>query len=154
MLPDGYLPPSDRPRQSGRRTGHGHRRSVRGNPNSAVVAGDARANENIGLTATHTLFAREHNRIVGLLPNGLSQEEKFQIARRIVIAEEQYITYQEFLPAMGVALSPYTGYRSNVDTTLSNEFATVGYRAHSQIHGEFELEVPAEAIHAGAAGCV
>ena len=28
-----------------------------------------RANENIALTATHTLFAREHNRIVGLLPN-------------------------------------------------------------------------------------
>ena len=59
-----------------------------------------------------------------------------------MIAEEQYITYQEFLPAMGVALTPYTGYRSNVDTTLSNEFASVGYRAHSQIHGEFELEVP------------
>jgi hypothetical protein len=94
------------------------------NPNSAAVAGDPRANENIALTATHTLFAREHNRIVGLLPNSLSQEEKFQIARRVVIAEEQYITYQEWLPAMGVALPQYTGYKSNVDTTLSNEFAT------------------------------
>ena len=89
------------------------------NPNNAAVAGDARANENIALTATHTLFAREHNRIVGLLPNSLSQEDKFQIARRVVIAEEQYITYQELLPAMGVALPQYTGYKTNVNTTLS-----------------------------------
>jgi hypothetical protein len=74
------------------------------NPGNAVAAGDKRANENIALTATHTLFAREHNRIVGLLPNTLSQEDKFQIARRVVIAEQQYITYNEWLPAMGVAL--------------------------------------------------
>ena len=33
-------------------------------PAQAMVAGDVRANENIALTATHTLFAREHNRIV------------------------------------------------------------------------------------------
>ena len=76
---------------------------LRGQPNRAAVAGDVRANENIALTATHTLFAREHNRIVGLLPAGLSAEEKFQIARRVVIAEQQYITYTEFLPALGVA---------------------------------------------------
>jgi hypothetical protein len=30
-----------------------------------------------------------------------------------------------------------------VNPTLSNEFATVGYRAHSQIHGEFEIETTA-----------
>jgi hypothetical protein len=106
------------------------------NPNRAMVAGDQRANENIALTATHTLFAREHNRIVGLLPGTLSNEEKFQIARRVVIAEQQYVTYNEFLPAMGVTLPFYTGYKSTVDASLSNEFATVGYRAHSQIHGD------------------
>ncbi len=106
------------------------------NPNRAMVAGDVRANENIALTATHTLFAREHNRIVGLLPSTLTNEEKFQIARRVVIAEQQYVTYNEFLPAMGVSLPFYTGYKSNVNANLSNEFATVGYRAHSQIHGE------------------
>lgn len=54
------------------------------------------------------------------------------------------MTYQEFLPAMGVTLPAYNGYRANVNTTLSNEFATVGYRAHSQIHGEFEVEVEAD----------
>jgi hypothetical protein len=143
LLPGGYLPTA----------------SARGNPNAAPtmavdgrlishpqdrdIAGDVRANENIALTATHTLFAREHNRIVGLLPAGLSADEKFQIARRVVIAEQQYVTYNEFLPAMGVRLPAYTGYKPTVNTTLSNEFATVGYRAHSQIHGEFEFEVPA-----------
>ena len=96
-----------------------------------MVAGDVRANENIALTATHTLFAREHNRIVSLLPTSLSQEDKFQIARRIVIAEQQYITYNEFLPAMGVTLPAYPGYKPSVNAALSNEFATVGYRAHS-----------------------
>lgn len=109
-------------------------------PNRAAVAGDVRANENIALTATHTLFAREHNRVVALLPSTLSQQDRFEIARRVVIAEQQYITYHEFLPAIGVNLNPYTGYRSNLRTDLSNEFATVGYRAHSMIHGEIEME--------------
>jgi hypothetical protein len=108
-------------------------------PQDARIAGDPRANENIGLTAMHTIFAREHNRIVGLLPNSLSQEDKFQIARRVVIAEEQYITYQEWLPAMGIALPIYTGYKSNVNATIANEFATAAYRAHTQIHGDFEV---------------
>ena len=110
-------------------------------PDDRAVAGDVRANENMALTDVHTLFAREHNRIVEALKgSGLGAEGKFQFARRIVGAEEQYITYNEFLPAMGVTLPPYTGYKPNVDATLSTEFATVGYRAHSQIHGEFEIE--------------
>jgi hypothetical protein len=107
------------------------------------IAGDARANENIGLTAMHTVFAREHNRIVGLLPSSLSEEDKFQIARRVVIAEEQFITYQEWLPAMGVSLPIYTGYKPNVNATISNEFATAAYRVHTQIHGDFESPVAA-----------
>src|SRR5262249_42404196 len=37
-----------------------------GAPTTAVEAGDVRANENVALTAIQTLFAREHNRIVGL----------------------------------------------------------------------------------------
>ncbi len=113
-------------------------------PNKAVVAGDMRANENIALTATQTLFAREHNRIVSKLPNSLSQQDKFQIARAVVIAEQQYITYTEFLPAMGVALPAYKGYDEFLDPSLSHEFATVGYRAHSQIHGEIEIETDAD----------
>jgi hypothetical protein len=109
----------------------------------AFVAGDKRANENIALSSTHTLFAREHNRIVSLLPSWVPDELKFQIARRVVGAEQQYVTYKEFLPALGVSLPAYQGYKENVNATLGNEFATVGYRAHSMIHGE--LEAPGEA---------
>jgi hypothetical protein len=104
----------------------------------AFVAGDKRANENIALSSTHTLFAREHNRIVSALPSWVPDDLKFQIARRVVGAEEQYITYKEFLPALGVSLPAYSGYKDNVNATLGNEFATTGYRAHSMIHGEFE----------------
>lgn len=112
-----------------------------GSPASAVVAGDVRANENIALTEVHTLFMREHNRIVGLLPRSLPDETKFQVARRIVGAEIQWITYTEWLPSLGIRLSAYRGYNPAVDASLSNEFATVGYRGHSMIHGEFDVSV-------------
>jgi Animal haem peroxidase len=114
-------------------------------PDHAFVAGDMRANENFGLTAAHTLFAREHNRIVDLLPPDLSEQEKFEIARRVVGAEQQYVTYAEFLPSLGVQLPVYRGYAENVNASLSNEFAVVGYRAHSMIHGEFEPRAAAGA---------
>jgi hypothetical protein len=140
MLQGGYLPTRDARGDPSSAPTMAIDGRLRANPNKAMVAGDVRGNENIALTATHTLFAREHNRIVRLLPNVYTAEQKFQIARRVVIAEQQYITYHEFLPAMGVSLPAYSGYRSNVNATLSNEFATVGYRAHSQIHGEIEVE--------------
>jgi hypothetical protein len=113
------------------------------NPNKAAVAGDVRANENISLTATQTLFAREHNRIASLLPSSLSSQDRFQLARAVVIAEQQYITYNEFLPALGVTLPAYRGYDPSFNPALSQEFAAVAYRAHSMIHGEIEIETNA-----------
>jgi len=142
MLPGGYLPTVTARGNAATAPAMQTNGRLLSDPGDAVVAGDVRTNENLALTATQTLFAREHNRIVSLLPNSLSAEDKFQIARRVVVAEQQYITYNEFLPAMGVTLSAYTGYKSTVNTTLSNEFATVGYRAHSQVHGEFGFDVP------------
>lgn len=123
---------------------------LQGTPSRAVVAGDVRANENIALTSIHTLFVREHNRIVDALPADLPEELKFQIARRVVMAEIQRITYEEFLPALGIDLPAYAGYDPAVDATLSNEFATVGYRAHSMIHGELEAEGAAGGYSPGA----
>ena len=90
--------------------------------------------------AVHTLFAREHNRIVDALPVDLPEETKFQIARAIVIAEQQYITYTEFLPTLGIELDGYEGYDPEKNAGLSNEFAAAAFRAHSMIHGEFEIE--------------
>ena len=71
------------------------------------MAGDVRANENVALTAIHTLFAREHNRIVARSAAlAVSTRTKFQIARRVVGAESQYITYNEFLPGAGRQARP------------------------------------------------
>jgi Animal haem peroxidase len=110
-------------------------------PQEAVVTGDIRGNENSELTGTMLLMAREHNRIVRLLPNTLSNEEKFQIARLVVGAEIEYVTYREFLPALGITLAPYRGYDPSVNPSVALEFATVGYRLHSLVNGEEELEV-------------
>jgi len=139
MMPNNYLPKATSRGDAATAPTMAVDGRLLANPSNADIAGDVRANENIELTSIQTLFAREHNRIVSLLPASLSAEDRFQIARRIVIAEQQYITYNEFLPAMGVTLPAYTGYQPSVNTTLSTEFATVGYRAHSQIHGEFSL---------------
>ena len=143
MLPGGYLPHVTARGDASTAPPMDLMGQLAGNPADAVVAGDVRANENIALTSVHTLMAREHNRIVGLLPSSLSNEQKFQIARRVVGAEEQYITYNEFLPSLGVRLAPYRGYDPHVNASLSNEFATVGYRMHSMVHGDFDLDVPA-----------
>jgi hypothetical protein len=140
LMPGNFLPRRDSRGNPATAPAMGVDGHLLATPNRATVAGDVRANENIMLTATHTLFAREHNRIASRLPSFLSQQDRFQLARAIVIAEQQYITYTEFLPTLGINLPTYRGYNPNVNPTLGNEFATVGYRAHSMIHGEFEIE--------------
>ena len=122
-------------------------------PAAAYVAGDVRANDNAELTAVQTLFAREHNRIAAAAAaRRCPRSQRFQIARRVVVAEQQYITYTQFLPAMGVRLAPYRGYRPGVDTELADEFATVGYRAHSMVNGEEHIYVPAARLRAARRG--
>jgi hypothetical protein len=145
LTPDGYLPRADARGSVATAPAMDLMGPLPGRPANAVVAGDVRANENIALTAIHTLFAREHNRIVAELPGALPADTRFAIARRVVGAEIQYITYTQFLPALGVRLGAYAGYDPSVDASLSNEFAVVGYRAHSMIHGEFEVTANAAA---------
>ena len=58
-----------------------------------------------------------------------SDEEVFQYARRIVIAELQAITYREYLPAIfGRDVPAYTGYKADVQPEVSNVFATASFR--------------------------
>lgn len=150
---DGYLPTGDaRPAAEAPAVDLMGRLS--GDPSAAVIAGDIRANENLGLTAVHTLLLREHNRIVESLPEDMGQQTKFQVARRVVSALQQFITYNEFLPAMGVDLPDYEGYDDTVDPSITNEFATVGYRAHSAIHGEFEAELAPGTFPEGGLGAL
>src|SRR5207237_8320530 len=59
-----------------------------------------------------------------------------QAPRRTVIAELQIITYTQWLPALlgPNALPGYTGYKPNVNPSISNEFSTAMFRfAHSQL---------------------
>ena len=103
------------------------------------LAGDFRANEQVGLTSMHTLFVREHNRYVIALAidrPGLSGEELYQRGRRFVGALMQAITYNEFLPALmgNGAISAYNGYNPNVDASIANIFSTAAYRfGHSML---------------------
>jgi heme peroxidase len=97
------------------------------------VAGDIRVNEQPTLAAMHTLFVREHNyqagRIAAEKP-GLSDEEIYQRARKIVIAEIQAITYEEFIPALlgSGALHPDRGYDPSVNAGIAQVFSTAAYR--------------------------
>lgn len=105
------------------------------------VSGDDRVNENPQLTAMHTIFIREHNRVAGEVTKafpGYSEEEKFQLARKIVVAELQAATYYGFLPTiMGKRLPKYTGYKRNVRGDVSNEFSTVAFRVgHTMINND------------------
>ncbi len=110
-----------------------------GTGDDLFLAGDVRANEQLGLTAMHTLFVREHNRLVRRLARRhprWSGERLYQEARRIVIAEIQVITYREFLPALlgRHALPRYRGYRPREDARVANVFSTAAYRfGHSAL---------------------
>jgi Animal haem peroxidase len=146
LLPGGFLPRADARGDASSAPPMDLFAAQHADPAAAVVTGDVRANENVALTALHTLFAREHNRIVDRLPTTLTEDERFEIARRVVGAEIAYITYAEFLPAMGVSLPPYQGYDPEANPTLTNEFATTGFRGHSMVHGEFEVDLPAGAL--------
>jgi len=103
------------------------------------LAGDVRANENVALTALHALFVREHNALVASLGRrqpGQSTDEHFEIARAIVCAEIQAITYRQYLPLLlgPDALRPYRGYDPSIDPGIENAFSTVAFRfGHSQV---------------------
>lgn len=102
-------------------------------PTQFYVAGDIRANEQVGLTAVHTLFMREHNRLadeIAAAHPGWNDEQIYQRARKLVGAEIQAITYQEFLPALLGSAAPSVNsvYDPGLNATILNEFSTALYR--------------------------
>lgn len=113
-----------------------------GTADSMFLAGDIRANEQVGLISMHTLWVREHNRIADLISasDRLASDEKiYQRARSKVVAQIQAITYNEYLPALlgGGAVNAYQGYNASVDPRISNLFATAAFRfGHTQLPSE------------------
>lgn len=106
---------------------------------SLLVAGDTRANENLGLLSLQTLFMREHNRLVSEFAQknpSLDDESLYQMARKVVGGIIQNITVKEYLPSLlgEDRLGPYQGYKPEVDSRISNEFSTAAFRmGHSQV---------------------
>lgn len=111
-------------------------------------AGDSRFRAQPTLMAMHTIFMREHNRIAKEIKNrnrSWKDEKIFQEARRIVIAQWQSITYQEYIPLIigknqvkefGLELDANQGsiYNPEQDPSIINSFATAAYRfGHSQV---------------------
>ncbi|MBN9118149.1 MAG: peroxidase family protein [Planctomycetes bacterium] len=104
------------------------------------AAGDPRANETIELTALQTLFLRNHNRIAAQLQAAhpaWTDEQLYQEARKVNIAQYQGITYNGYLSALlgPTAVAGYGGYDSATDPSISTEFSTVGFRfGHSLLN--------------------
>lgn len=108
----------------------------------SFACGDVRANEQLSLTAIHCLFIREHNywaRSIREYNRKLCDEEIFQLAKIMVEAEIQAITFNEFLPILlGKKCSIKNKYTEDVNVQISQEFATCAYRfGHSMVSGKF-----------------
>ena len=103
-----------------------------------VVAGDGRANENIALTAMHTIFARNHNfHVAALEVAGFpgTTEELFQAAKILNETEYQRVVFDEFLPQLlggqgirGDSTHGFDDYNPEANAGISHEFASAAYR--------------------------
>ena len=106
------------------------------------------------MAVTHTVFLREHNRVAEELEDlnpHWDDERLYQETKRIVTAQMQHITYNEWLPIIigrdkmqEFGLNPLnSGFSSDYDPTLNpailNEFATAAFRfGHSLIPAKFQ----------------
>jgi len=105
-----------------------------GHDNNA--AGDLRVDENIVLTALHTVWMREHNYLASQFAAQhptWTDEQLFQKARAKIIALWQHIAFDELMPALlGRAwqrgMHSYHGYDDEVDVSTSDAFSTAAFR--------------------------
>ncbi|MBJ7451341.1 MAG: hypothetical protein JHC71_04555, partial [Blastococcus sp.] len=127
------------------------------------VAGDGRANENIGLTSVHHVFHSEHNRLRDDIddmitgPNAVLTpaeaaawqavdpasgwgygERLFQAARFVTEMQYQHLVFEEFgrkvQPLINLFGEGGTGYNTTVNVSIRAEFAHAVYRfGHSML---------------------
>jgi peroxidase len=110
------------------------------------AAGDVRANENTLLTALQTVFVREHNRLVDVIAAqkpSYTAEQQYQLARKLVGAQLQAITYKEFLPALMGSSAPTVqayAYDPSQDGSITNSFSHAAFRfGHSVVGDSLQL---------------
>lgn len=126
--------------------------------NAHIIAGDGRANENLGLTTIHDIFHSEHaNNVQALLANfqvtsgvagqpgavylkdangnyvdqkgrGWSGEDLFQAAKGATEMEYQHIIFAEFARKLSPNINAFAGYDINLDAAVTSEFANAVYR--------------------------
>jgi outer membrane protein OmpA-like peptidoglycan-associated protein/Ca2+-binding RTX toxin-like protein len=124
---------------------------------SHFITGDGRGNENIGLTAIHTVFHSEHNRLVNdiirvidgsfdadfqaqwhidkLASNRYNGEYLMQAAIFINQMEYQHLVFDEFARRMQPNIPAFGGYDYTTNSEITAEFAHAVYRfGHSQLN--------------------
>nr|WP_292931714.1 peroxidase family protein [Novosphingobium sp. PASSN1] len=118
------------------------------------VAGDGRANENIGLTAIHDVFHAEHNNtladIKAMILGGTdshgttwtaradaaqwTSEQFFQAAKLVTEMEYQHLVFGEFVRKLSPNVNAFAGYDVTIDPAITAEFAHAVYRfGHSML---------------------
>jgi len=133
-----------------------------------IIAGDGRANENIGLSTIHEVFHAEHNRVLaqikelvtGVDANGQpvldgdgnpvgprpeaatwTDEEFFQAAKLVTEMEYQHIVFGEFARKLSPNINAFAGYDVTIDAAISAEFAHAVYRfGHSMLADDVQIE--------------
>ncbi len=110
-----------------------------------AFTGDTRANEHLSLTAIHTIWMREHNRLakeLRYLNPHWNGNRTYQEARKIIGALIQDITYKHWLPInlSNVGMNwtgEYRGYDPTIDASATNAFATAAFRfGHNRINSD------------------
>jgi peroxidase len=109
---------------------------------ACFTGGEVRLNQNLALLAIHTLYLREHNRLARRLKSvnpHLSEDELYELTRRVNTALYQNIVYNDWLPIIigkkmtklyDVSSSSeyFYGYNPDMTPHIYNEFATAAFR--------------------------
>ena len=119
------------------------------------LAGDVRATEQPGLTVWHTFWIRSHNEVVPrAYALGLKGYAAFEYARRINVALEQKVTFEEYVPALigkkhwKCELPKYApSERVARGTQIRNVFAVALYRLHSMVPADILVALGKEYEH-------
>ncbi len=126
----------------------------RGAKQRLFIAGDTRARVVPGLTAMHTIFVLEHNRVAKELKKHveeLTDEQLYQISRAVVGAEMQNIAFGQYAELLlgndMIKDAVNTYYDLKMDPSVSNEFATAAFRfGHSMVQNHVKLSGRADGV--------